>query len=104
MKVLLALAAMAMVGASTPRPQYAGMPPYRYMGDGITITVFTSKVEAFCGPPTPGFQIVGCYRRTNGRPVVVLPNPCLFPEEFFATIACHEKAHATHNWPADHPL
>lgn len=46
-----------------------------------------------------GAQIVGCH---HGG-VIVLPNPCTWPNRSdFADIACHELGHAN-LWPANHP-
>lgn len=103
MKEAIALAALLALGAADARPVYSGLPPFRFMGDGAAFTIYTVNVEAFCGPPTPGHVILACAKkRKGGIPVMVLPNPCLFPEERFATLACHEKAHVA-GWAGDHP-
>src|SRR5690606_22609281 len=70
--------------------------------DGAIAVLISSpaSVDSFCrqgrdpGPPT----ILGC--AFQEQRVVVLPNPCLFPDPY-AQLVCHEMAHIN-GWGADH--
>lgn len=108
MKIALACgAALLCASASPPSGMgtrvYAGMPPERFQGDGVAVVVFTSDVEAMCGPAPMGKVILACAKEIDGVPVLILPNPCALGAagERFATLACHEKAHSL-NWTGMH--
>jgi hypothetical protein len=84
-------------------PDFVQRPPAEYLdgpsvGMGL-IVVPANQIDPACrsiGGQAPGL-IVGCYREG----VVVLPDPCVFPDEIFAQIACHEVAHRR-GW--EHPV
>ena len=80
-------------------------PPPRFHAAEIGLPVLlVNNVEPFCGTAPKGKYVIACVRRlSNGQPVMVLPNPCfpVFRGEFFARIACHEKAHSV-GWSGMH--
>ena len=83
---------------------YAGMPPERFQGEFAAVTLFSDDVEKHCpGDRADNVRVLACAGWSKGgAPIVVLPNPCDFPTEKFAVLACHEGAHIN-AWPADHP-
>ncbi len=108
MKTLVTLAAAIPLAAATPtdRPYYAGMPPERYQGEGVAVVLFVNDVRQYCHAEVPpGYTLLACAGERDGVPTIVLPDPCPFGAagEMFATLACHEKAHSSHNWPGNHP-
>lgn len=80
-------------------PFYDGMPPARFQGPGVMKIDF-GHVEK-CGVPKmpdhPNAKFAACWRHG----IAYLPNPCNYPNEEFARLACHEKAHGM-KWPYDH--
>jgi len=108
MKALLALAISPFLASATPLahgPIYAGLPPERYwMTDAGAITLYVNDVAAHCGTVAPpGMTVLGCTRHFEGGTVIVLGNPCLFADELYARIACHERAHSL-GWGRSHEL
>lgn len=104
MKAALALCAAVACTSAAPRPQFAGMPPERFQGDGVAVVLFVSDVRQYCNSDVPpGYTLIACAKRVDDTPVIVMPNPCPLGEyEFYARIACHELGH-TNLWPGDHP-
>lgn len=79
------------------------LPPPRYQYDSSTRlqTVNTQDaMNADCGKPERGTRL-GCTRGPRANPVVIVPNPCDYPEERFAHLLCHELGHVQ-GWGADH--
>lgn len=74
---------------------YSGAPPVRYMGAASAFVSYGTVSR--CGEPLPGHHFLACVR--GG--VTHLPNPCDYPNEKFAGLSCHEKAH-TLGWPGTH--
>lgn len=110
MKTLAAVLALVMLTSATPAangPVYSGIPPARYWGEGVAVTLYVNDVAKHCPIEVPsGHVLLGCaYRTADGVPVSVLPNPCFFDmeAEMFARIACHEKGHQN-GWRGEHPL
>jgi hypothetical protein len=75
---------------------YDGMPPLRMRGPAVVIVSTGSVAE--CGKPPKGFTFEAC---TDGI-IIHTSNPCDFPEQEYARLLCHEIAHASWGWPADH--
>lgn len=52
-------------------------------------------VDAACkgltGDANPKFVILACTLPVERKQL--LPNPCLYPDEYFASLVCHENAH-----------
>lgn len=98
--------ALLLAAPSNSRPNYGGMPPAKYWGESISVTIYANDVTKFCTTKPPeGYVVKACaFRTENGTPVTVLPNPCFYGAagEKFATLACHENAHLA-DWAADHP-
>lgn len=87
--------------ADNPRIN-SGMPPERFQGEAVAVTLFVNDVTQFCGKPPEGYRILACQKEVRGVDYIVLPNPCpLGDVEFFAKLACHEIAHAR-GWPGIH--
>ena len=75
-------------------------PPVRFTGDNATTVAFvnSSLIDRLCGMAPLGFKTLAC----TGERVMVLPNPCAYPDEdAYAHLACHELGHVN-LWPADH--
>jgi len=74
------------------------LPPEIYRGDA-TVTVTFAKpelVQELCGKRGVK-ELIGC-----GEPgLMIVPNPCQYPNEVYARIICHEAAHSQ-GWGADH--
>lgn len=85
------VAAHAGVTIQYPRIQ---PPPARYRADATHTVLITNRIAALCGNP----DAYSCFQYNT----VYLPNPCLFPADFYATLACHEFGHAN-GWPSTHP-
>lgn len=114
MKIALACGAALLCAAptmpATPTGQHntrtsAVFPPPRYHATEVALPVlYVNNVGPYCGPATPGYRVLACVRKLpSGQPVMVLMNPChpAFRGEFYAHIACHEKAHAV-GWTGMH--
>jgi hypothetical protein len=101
----LLAAALAQADPPPPPPIRSDIrPPVRYQGDAEATVRFIAprQVEAACshGRHVAGYVHLAC---TTGA-VITLPNPCAFRHDWYAELACHEKAHLPQNgWPADHP-
>lgn len=98
-------AAMAQPQAPNSSLYNSGPPPVRFQGDGAAVVAFVhpSRINETCGTdpmPKPYIRIA-CAGSKNGTPAIVLPNPCLFTNEAFALVACHELGHIN-RWPASH--
>lgn len=77
-----------------------GPAPGRYRGDNHAQVVFTSRQEvldAAC-PPTADYTALAC---TVGKRRITLPNPCLWPNDPYAVLVCHELGHVN-GWSAKH--
>lgn len=92
-------AALAAVAAASVPPGYGvkdtdAFPPLRFQRDTVA-TIATAGTEDVlnedCGKPDSGIRL-GCtlIRQHN---LVVVPNPCHYPEDFYARILCHELGH-----------
>jgi hypothetical protein len=99
------LLAAALAQSDPPRPLRSDIrPPARYQGDAEATVRFIAPrmVEDACshGRHVAGYIHLAC---TEGG-VITLPNPCAFRHDWYAELACHEKAHLPQNgWAADHP-
>lgn len=66
------------------------MPPARFQALGTTTVVFSSDPATDC-------QIGNATACTLGK-VVIVPDPCQFPNDFYALLLCHENAHRFGGW------
>jgi hypothetical protein len=85
-------------------PHMASLPPVQYREDKvIAIIQFTypKDVDKGCGgsPEDDPTYIVACTK--VGGPKMLAPHPCLYPEDPYARVLCHELGHIS-GWPADH--
>jgi hypothetical protein len=81
---------------------YDGWPPRRYTSDNTALVHFVApdKIDGACGVK---HDPVNPEEACQEGAVIVLPNPCTFPErETFARLACHELGHRN-GWPGNHP-
>jgi hypothetical protein len=92
----LALSAAMAMTVSASAPDFVTRPPAEFVGGppiamGL-IVVPAHLIDAACRQigGRASNMIVGCY--VDG--FVILPDPCVFRDEVFAQIACHEVAHA----------
>lgn len=91
---LLAAAALAIQPVPT-----AGLPiPTEYQGTptaAVVLFLTPQEVNAACGNADPLWNVYAC--TYVDKRVIVMPNPCLYPEaknvESYAHLMCHEKAH-----------
>jgi hypothetical protein len=96
----LLLAAPAMPQNNSPYS--TARPPERFQKDNAAVVVFVADVSTICGTLPDGYRIIACVRKSkSGAPIMVMPNPCLFPGEVFSHIACHELAHVS-GWTGLH--
>ena len=74
------------------------LPPERYRSDTTSTITFAKPelVQELCGKRGVD-ELVACFE----PPVIIVPNPCDYPDESYARIVCHEIGHAN-GWPADH--
>lgn len=68
-------------------------PPLVRQGDARAVVEFIDprSVEARCILGGPG--ALACTRMDPERPTIFLPNPCAFPWDAYAVLACHEVGH-----------
>lgn len=78
--------ALLATGCATPVP----IPPPQYQGIGTTNIVFSSDTDTDCQQG----NAVAC---TMGK-VIIVPNPCLWSHEFYASLLCHENGHRFGGW------
>lgn len=105
--ILVSLAALLPgLNSLPPRP----IPSATYQGDNITGVIFNGgpdEVDSFCKTvlnyKEPNVQLVGCeMRMKKGGTIIVVENPCRYPDDRYARHVCHELGHVN-GWPADHP-
>lgn len=82
----------------------APLPPTDLRGNNKTEVVYLDPltVDLRCGgdlDPTNGFIVACHFYKTD---VTILPNPCLYKDEPYARLACHELGH-DNGWGPDHP-
>lgn len=88
--------------SAVPLPTYPELeqstsPPTRYQQDVASWTVWTSDLGKHCGDPPAGKKWGGCVR--GG--VMYLPNSCLYQDQSYARLTCHESAHIN-GWTGKH--
>ena len=86
---------------------FDGMPPKRFQGPASMLVRFVpaKDIARVCGGvPDKLARLRACRRQlVGGMPILVLPDPCPSGDaEYFARLACHEKAHLL-GWKGDHP-
>lgn len=95
-----AAVAAALLGIMVPGDV---MPPAQHQGATSALVITTStqaEGDEACGKAEPPKRIVACAKAgPGGQPLVVVPNPCRFAnqfpdEELYAVLLCHELAHA----------
>ena len=89
--------------ASCAVNRLAPLPPKAFRSDATATVRFVSDVHAVCaaaaGDTTNRLTYTGCER--DG--VIVLPNPCHWPNRSdYADLTCHELGHVR-GWPGGHP-
>ena len=104
MKALLAVALVAApVPASAPLAPGSTLysdstPPVRFQGDDVAVVIMVQSVAPYCGTSArPDMTLIAC----SNKNTIVVQNPCLFDNESFAHILCHEKGHIS-GWPGTH--
>lgn len=87
--------ALALFG---PSAALVDRPPDAYLvaPDAPVTILFTDPrtvhevCSAAAGTPE-GFVVMACTR--DDLRIQLMPDPCLFPDEFYASLQCHENAH-----------
>ncbi|MFC5373980.1 hypothetical protein ACFPIF_15560 [Brevundimonas faecalis] len=65
--------------------------------DAPVVVMFADPVlvdqacRSAAAPVPAGYVIMACTR--DDIRAQIMPNPCLFPDEFYASLQCHENAH-----------
>lgn len=82
-----------------PRIGETVRPPVSRQGDARAVVEFIAP-QSVAGECRGSLVAVGtwgealsCARMYPGRPTLVLPNPCAFPFDDYATLVCHELGH-----------
>lgn len=77
------------------------LPPPLLRGDATATVHFAepSKVTQLCGGAPEGKLLLGC--ATSDPPQMAVPNPCLFVDEIYGRLLCHEIGHI-HRWSKAH--
>lgn len=100
----LALCASPVLAAEPPAPQdyTAGQytvypvqkPPARWTAsawaNGVQFTA-PERTNELCGNKDPNVSVNACTTQSKG--IMILPNPCAYPGDYYAKIVCHEMAH-----------
>lgn len=90
--------------ARDPRTINDGTPPIRFRKDSGAVVWFVSPrdLQMVCGGDAPvGMVYAGCQGEKDGIPIIAVPNPCLFDNEPYAHVLCHELGHRN-GWPGTH--
>lgn len=74
------------------------MPPLRFQGNATAIVRFVTDVGPECANAPEGYLVLAC----SEGPVIIMPNPCRYPNERYARLLCHEIGHLNF-WGKDHP-
>lgn len=88
---------------AAPSAPLVERPPAEFLTapDAPVVIMFADPVtvDAVCrraSTPVPeGYVILACTR--DDIRVQLMPDPCLFPDEFYASLQCHENAHLSRN-------
>jgi hypothetical protein len=81
---------------------YASLPPSAYRKDATATVRFVSDVHAACATTAGALPSHLVYRGCERNGVIVLPNPCLWPNRSdYADLTCHELAHVD-GWSGSH--
>lgn len=91
------------------QPHIPQLPPVDYTGPTYREIEVSFKspiaVHIACGGDFREFQgqmhqIFAC--AGVGKNWIIMPDPCLYPDENYARLMCHELGH-TKGWPSNHP-
>jgi hypothetical protein len=81
------------------------LPPIKYQGDASAVVITVPDPNQVCGPAEKGYVILACEFEKKKTPIIVMPNPCRFPEaqneNSYAHLFCHEFGHVN-GWNATH--
>lgn len=84
------------------------LPPVKFQGNApptVIQTVDDTNTKKTCGVAKTGWRFMACEYDKQGVPVILMPNPCSYPEAIdensYAHLLCHEFGHAN-GWNADH--
>lgn len=86
-----------------------GTPPERFRANAHAVVVTSSPagVAEYCAKlagsrPPPGMVIKACTFDHEGVTIVLMPNPCGYPDsDEYAHYLCHEFGHVN-GWPGTH--
>jgi hypothetical protein len=87
---------------------YRDTPPVEQTGDNSALVYFVQNEEvinAACKNKNPSTIILGCVYSSTKKgqpPLMIIGNPCDYPDEKYARHVCHELGHVN-GWPKDHP-
>jgi hypothetical protein len=95
--------------AAATAPYSNDLPPEKYQGNpppSVIIIVDNTNSKNTCGVAQPGWRLMACEFNKKGTPVLLMPNPCIYPEAqkdpySYAHLLCHEFGHAN-GWNATH--
>ena len=82
---------------------YSVLPPVEHRADNINPVAFISNgivrndlcTQMVGEPPVEDYSYVGCASNETG--LMIVPNPCDYPDETYARHLCHELGH-TNGW------
>jgi hypothetical protein len=82
--------------------RYAALPPHTYRTDATATVRFVSDIHAACSVTAGRLPVQRVYRGCERGGVIVLPNPCLWPNRSdYADLTCHELGHVQ-GWSGAH--
>jgi hypothetical protein len=83
------------------------LPPVKYQGNtaAIVVTIDNPNSKNTCGVAPEGYVTLACAFKKKGAPIVLMPNPCRYPEAAdelsYAHLLCHELGHVN-GWNSTH--
>lgn len=96
LKLAAIVSAVALLAAAPAMPHVDIPPPdFQRAPDAPAVVIYghPAAVDAVCreGTGLVGGTIFAC--TFPARRAQIMPNPCLFPDEFYARLQCHENGH-----------
>lgn len=70
----------------------SAIPPKQFRYSRQVDVAFVEDPSTYPGcEPAPGFVSRGCF--ISERQLIIMPNPCNYPKDYYARVLCHELGH-----------